>query len=139
MLVISMALSLAACSTPAELTVEQLMSNPEKYGGDVVTVTGYYFQGWETNLLCEGLKYTGLAEGHVGPDGETMWVEGGLPLDVYENLYVQSDMGPKERYGKIRVKGKFETGGQYGHLGAHRSQITPQVVELLPWSPPTPD
>ena len=115
------------------------MSNPEKYNGDVVTVSGYYFHGWETVLLCEGLKYSGLAEGHIGPDGEIMWVEGGLPLEVYENLYVQSDMGPEERYGKIRVIGKFETGGQYGHMGAHRSQITPQEVELLPWSPPAPD
>ena len=132
-------LPLAACSTPAEMTVEQLMSNPEKYNGNVVTVSGYYFHGWETVLLCEGLKYSGLAEGHIGPDGERMWIEGGLPLEVYENLYVQYDMGPEERYGKIRVKGKFETGGQYGHVDSHRSQITPQEVELLPWSPPAED
>ena len=139
LLVILMVLSLAACSAPTELTVEQLMSSPEKYNGDVVTVSGYYFHGWENILLCEGLKYSGLAEGHMGPDGETMWVEGGLPLELYENLYVQSDMGPEERYGKIRVKGKFETGGGFGHLGAFNSQISPQEVELLPWSPPTPD
>jgi hypothetical protein len=137
--IILLILPLAACSTTTELTVEQLMSNPQKYNGDVVTVSGYYFHGWETVLLCEGLKYSGLAEGHIGPDGDTMWVEGGLPLEVYENLYVQSDMGPEERYGKIKIKGKFETGGQYGHLGAHRSQITPQEVELLTWTPPAED
>jgi hypothetical protein len=137
--VILLILPLAACSAPAEMTITQLMASPSKYNGEVVTVSGYYFHGWETVLLCEGLKYSGLAEGHIGPDGETVWVEGGLPLEVYEKLYVQSDMGPEERYGKIRVKGKFETGGQYGHLGAHRSRITPQVVELLPWSPPALD
>lgn len=139
LLVSLLASSLAACSSPVELTVTQLMASPSKYDGEVVTVNGYYFQGWETVLLCEGLKYSGLAEGHLGPDGAIMWVEGGLPLEVYENLYVQSDMGPEERYGKIRVKGKFETGGQYGHLSAHHSRITPQAVELLPWSPPAPD
>jgi hypothetical protein len=137
--IILLILPLTACSAPAEITVEQLMANPEKYNGDVVVVRGYYFHGWETVLLCEGLKYSGLAEGHIGPDGETMWVEGGLPLDVYEKLYIQSDMGPEERYGKIRVKGKFETGGQYGHLGAFDSQISPQEVELLLWSPPALD
>jgi hypothetical protein len=85
--VILLILPLAACSAPAEMTITQLMASPSKYNGEVVTVSGYYFHGWETVLLCEGLKYSGLAEGHIGPDGETVWVEGGLPLEVYEKLY----------------------------------------------------
>jgi hypothetical protein len=137
--IILLILPLTACSTPAEMTVEQLMSNPERYNGDVVVVSGFYFHGFETMVLCESLKYSGLAEGHLIPEGEMMWFESGLPSEVFDNLYIQSDMGPEERYGKIRVKGKFETGGQYGHLGAHHSRITYQEVELLPWSPPAPD
>lgn len=45
-------------------------------------------------------------------------------------------MGPEERYGEIRLEGKFEYGGKFGHLGAYGSQIAPSKVELLPWSPP---
>jgi hypothetical protein len=127
---------LSACAAgevnPPELTVSELLSAPDKYNGEVVVVSGFYFHGFETVVLCEGLKSSGLAEGHLVPEGRTMWVEGGLPLDVYDRLQVQSSMGPEERYGEIRIKGKFETGGQYGHLGGYDSRISPLEVELLP-------
>jgi hypothetical protein len=55
---------------------------------------------------------------------------------MYDNLYQQSMMGPTERYGKVRMTGKFQYGGQYGHLGAYKHQISPSNVELLPWEPP---
>ena len=135
---ILLALPFSACGEdmPVELTVEQLMVNAEKYNGDVVVVTGFYFDGWEIMVLCEGLKYSGHAEGHISPEGPMMWFEGGMPREIYDGLYVQSMMGPEERYGKVKVTGKFETGSDYGHLGSHHSRITPQEVELLPWSPP---
>jgi hypothetical protein len=45
-------------------------------------------------------------------------------------------MSPDERYGNIIVEGKYHYGGEYGHLGAYRYQITPSHIQLLPWSPP---
>ncbi len=35
--------------------------------------------------------------------------------------FLQQMMGPLERYGKVGVKGKFEYGGKYGHIGAYSS------------------
>ena len=130
---------LSACTggddTPPELTVGQLMSSPEKYNGDVVIVSGFYFHGFETIVLCEDLKYSGYSENHMIPEGRYLWIEGGLPLEVYDALYIQTEMGPNERYGKIEVTGKFDTGGQFGHLGAYDSKIVPSEAKLLPWKP----
>ena len=44
-------------------------------------------------------------------------------------------MGPLERYGKVVIKGKFEYGEEYGHLGQYEYQIIPSEVELLDWAP----
>jgi hypothetical protein len=122
-----------------ELTVGQLLADPAKYNDRPVTVQGFYFHGFETIVLSENLEYSGYAEGHLVPSGETVWVEGGIPQAVYDELYVQSMMGPSERYGKVKMKGKFAAGGQYGHVGAYSYQISPVEVELLPWSPPDSD
>ena len=59
-----------------------------------------------------------------------------IPREVYDALYQQQMMGPTERYGKVRLKGQFEYGAKYGHLGGYSSQIIPSEVELLKWSPP---
>ena len=64
-----------------------------------------------------------------------IWVEGGVPQDVYEALRTQEMMGPEEHFGKVRVRGRYEQGGEYGHLGGFSSQIVPTEVELLQWSP----
>ena len=129
-------LPFSACGGTPELTVAQLMADAGKYNGDVVVVSGFYFGGFEVMVLCEDLKYSGYAENHMVPEGKYLWVEGGIPSEVHDALYIQSEMGPRERFGKIEVKGKFATGGGYGHLGAYDSQISPTEVELLPWSPP---
>jgi len=66
-----------------------------------------------------------------------VWVEGEIPKEVYDKLYQQQMMGPLERYGKVRIKGKFEYGAKYGHLGAYSTQIRPSEVEVLLWSRPS--
>ncbi len=68
-------------------------------------------------VISEELKYSGYTEGHLLPSGRMLWIEGGIPKEVYDRLYQQQMMGPLERYGKVRVKGKFEYGAKYGHLG----------------------
>ncbi len=119
-------------------TLEQLFTNPDKYNGKQVIVEGFYFHGFETIVLSERLEYSGYAEGHLVPKGKMLWVEGGIPKEIYDKLNQQQMMGPAERYGKVKITGKFEYGGQFGHLGAYGSQIVPLEVELLPWSPPVP-
>jgi hypothetical protein len=64
-----------------------------------------------------------------------LWVEKGIPKEIYDSLYPQEMMGPLERFGKVRIKGKLEYGGKYGHLGQYEYQITPSEVELLEWAP----
>ena len=65
-----------------------------------------------------------------------LWIEQGVPKEIYDNAYQQQMMGPLERYGKVRITGKFEHGEMYGHVGGFDSQIIHFEVELLPWSPP---
>ena len=121
-----------------DATLEQLFTNPDKYNGKQVIVEGFYFHGFETIVLSERLEYSGYAEGHLVPKGKMLWVEGGIPKGIYDKLNLQQMMGPAERYGKVKITGKFEYGGQFGHVGAYASQIVLLEVELLPWSPPVP-
>ncbi|MDD5509689.1 MAG: hypothetical protein PHI12_02585 [Dehalococcoidales bacterium] len=120
-----------------EPTFDRLFANPDKYNGKTIAIEGFCFHGFEIIVLAEMLDYSGYAPGHLVPKGRMVWIEGGVPQEVYDQLYRQTMMGPQERYGKVRLEGKFEHGGQYGHLGAYNSQIVPLKVELLPWSPPT--
>lgn len=119
-----------------QVALDELFSNPGKYNGKNVITEGFYFSGFEVIVLSESLEYSGYAEGHMVPEGRMLWIEGGIPKEIYDRLYQQQMMGPSERYGKIRVEGKFEYGGKYGHLGAYSYQMAPFRVELLPWSPP---
>jgi len=126
-----------------EVTFGQLFADRAKYAGKTVTIEGFYFQGFEVNVLAEELSYSGIAPGHLIPGvvfsglqrGRMMWVEGGLPQEVYDKLTQQQMLGPTERYGKVRMTGKFMFGSTYGHVGAYDSAIAPAQVELLSWSP----
>ncbi|MFC1971025.1 hypothetical protein ACFLV0_03720 [Chloroflexota bacterium] len=70
------------------------------------------------------------------PKGRMIWVSGGIPKEVYDKLDQQQMMGPLERFGKVKMTGKFEYGEKYGHLGGYVQQITPTETIILPWSPP---
>jgi len=141
-----LAAALSACGRggATEVTFEQLFADRAKYAGKMVTVEGFYYQGFEVNVLAEELSYSGVAPGHLIPGvvfqglrrGRMMWVEGGLPMEVYDKLTQQQMLGPTERYGKVRMTGEFVFGRTYGHVGAYDSAIRPSKVELLTWSPP---
>jgi hypothetical protein len=119
----------------AVVSFEQLMSSPGQYNGKEVTIEGFVFLGFETTVLCEELKYSGYAEGHLIPGERTLWIEGNIPADTYDGLYEQHMMGPSERYGKVIARGTFQYGERYGHLGSHRYQISLSEIQLLSWSP----
>ena len=108
-----------------EFSFEQWFSDPNQYNDQEITIDGYYFTGFEIIVLSENLYYTGYAQGHLWPTGRMLWIEGGIPLEIYDSLYQQEMIGPTERYGQIRIKGKFEFGGEYGHLGQYNYQIVP--------------
>jgi hypothetical protein len=118
-----------------EVTFEQLFTNPDQFNGKNIVLEGFYFNGWEIIVLCEKLENSKYSEEHLVPNGSMIWIEGGIPQDVHEKLYKQQTMGPEERFGKIRIHGKFEYNGQYGHLGSYSTQIVPSKVVLLQWSP----
>ena len=117
------------------ITFEQLYSAPEKYHEKTIVIEGFIFLGFETMVLSEELIYSGYAEGHLIPSGRMLWFEGGLPTEIYDQLFEQNMMGFSENYGKLRVEGVFQYGGEYGHLGMYHYQITPSEIELLTWSP----
>jgi hypothetical protein len=114
-----------------DVTFNEVLSNPEKYNEKYITLEGFYFHGWEVNVFSEALKPSGYAEGHLVPEGQMIWIEGGIPKEVFDGLYKQSQTGYNERYGKLRISGKFQYGGKYGHVGGYSYQITPAHVELL--------
>ncbi len=130
--------ALAACSRGGKLaSVSELIADPEKYSGRTVTVEGIYFHGWEVVVLAEKLVPSGFRPGHLVPDSYKIWVEGGLSNEVFSKLYTQNQSaGYPERFGKVRIKGKFESGGKYGHLGGYSMHIIPEDATLLDWSPP---
>jgi len=122
--------------TPQQVTFEQLSSNPKEFNGRDIIIDGFYFQGFEVVVLSEILEYSGYAEGHIIPEGTILWIEGGIPKEVVDRLYKQDMMGPSECYGKIKLRGIFEFGKHFGHLGQYDYQIVTSEVELLSWSPP---
>jgi len=111
---------------------------PEGMGlnGKEVTIEGFFFLGFEIMVLSEELINSGYAEGHLIPGERMLWIEGGIPTSIHDELYEQQMMGPSERYGKVLVRGVFQHGGEYGHLGAYQYQISPSEIQLLSWSPP---
>jgi len=123
------------CTAAQEVSLEELFAEPEHYNGKNVILEGFYFSGFEVNVLAEGLEYSGLAEGHITPTGGMIWIEGALAEVVFDSLYHQSAMGPTETFGKIRIEGKFEYGEAYGHVGGYLYQITAVETAALPWSP----
>ena len=121
-------------SSIKEVTFDQLFSDPNGYTNKEISIEGFYFHGFEIVVLSERLEYSGFAAGHLAPKGRMIWVAGGIPKEVYDELTQQQMMGPSERYGKLVITGKFEYGGQYGHLGGYDFQITPIEAKLLSWS-----
>jgi hypothetical protein len=139
MVCLSILVLITGCNQSAvessEITFGKLFADPEQYNGKEITIEGFCFHGFEVTVLAERLEYSGYAPGHLVPKGRMMWIEGGIPEEIYNKLDEQR-MILLEKYGKVRMTGRFEYGSQYGHAGGYSSQIVPTEVVLLPWSPP---
>ena len=125
-------LVISDCSPDFEkFDFEKYYTNSSQYNGQEIIIEGYYFSGFEVMVLCEKLEFSGYAEGHLVPAGRMIWIEGGMSQEIIEGLHKQEMLGSAEFYGKIRIKGTFEYGGEYGHLGQYESQIVPNEVWLI--------
>jgi hypothetical protein len=124
-------------SIPLQVTFADLISKPEIYDQKMVEVEGFWFDGFEIEVLAERLEPDTFASGNVKPAGGQIWIKGGLPLEVAQQLYLQPNnpTGYPAHFAKVALQGKFETGSKYGHLNAYKYQMTVNEANLLNWSP----
>jgi len=134
-------LAVVGCSNTAQsVTFSQLISQADKYNGRPMTFEAYYFAGFEILALSESVGPSTYADGRMVPlpIPTLIWVESGISEELFNKLYTQTQTpsGYPEHIGKLKVTGKFETGGKYGHMDAYRYQIEITSAEQLEWSPP---
>jgi hypothetical protein len=119
------------------ITFSQLTADPARYNSQTITIEGFWFDGFETEVLAERLIPSSFAQGNFQPDGVKIWVYGGIPAEISQQLYLQPDnsTGYTAHYGKVELTGTLEYGGQYGQMNAYRYQLTVQSAKMIPWSP----
>jgi len=124
--------------SPVSVTINELVSEPEKYSGQTVTLEGIYLHGWEWTLLAEAVTFLGEGDSReLKPVGQSIWFAGLIPADVQSGLYQYETPGAGiQNYGKVGVTGVFEYGGRYGHMNAYKYRITASEIVLLEWTPP---
>ena len=129
--------STTPATTSTQITFAQLTAAPEQYNNQTVTIEGFWFDGFEIEVLAERLIPSDFAPGNLQPDDVKIWVKNGLPEDISSQLYLQPNnpTGYPAHYGKVEITGVLEYGGQYGHMNAYQYQITMQSARLIPWNP----
>ena len=129
--------STTTTATVSQITFAQLTADPAKYNGQTVTIDGFWFDGFEIEVLAERLIPSSYAQGNLQPDGVKIWGYGGIPTEISRQLYLQPDnsTGYQAHYGKVELTGNLEFGGGYGQMNSYQYQITVQSAKLLTWSP----
>ena len=124
-------------TTASLITFSQLTADPAKYNSQTVTIDGLWFDGFEIEVLAEGLTASSFAPGNLQPDGTKIWVINGIPADISAQLYTQQNnsTGYPAHYGKVELTGTLEYGGGYGQMNSYQYQLTVQSAKLLTWSP----
>ena len=140
--VISVQLMLEASPTtipadPIEVTFSDLALQPQIYSDKFVCIDGYWFDGFEIAVLAERLDPSSYKPGNLEPGGILIWIKGGLSEAVREQLYLQPEnvTGYPAHYGKVRLAGRLEYGGEYGHLNSYQYQLNVYASESVPWNP----
>ncbi|WP_298821604.1 hypothetical protein [Chloroflexus sp.] len=110
------------------LFVQQLTASPTDYAGREVTVDGaYIWRPGNPGLSVLAVGVSTLDNGlDAQPIGELIWLEG-FPAEVTEHLHRPGD----SVYGFVRVRGRFEAGGNYGPGGAYRFLLTVSSAEPI--------
>jgi hypothetical protein len=120
-----------------DLAFSQLISQADQYNGKTVILEAFYFSGFEISALSETLGPSTFADGRMTPSGNLIWVAGGISQALYDKLFTQTTTLPgyAEHFGKLRIAGKFESIGSYGHLNSYNYQITIISAVPLDWTP----
>lgn len=134
--------SLVSCGEKSTTTTTgdffaQIKGTPEKYNGQTVTFTGFYFSGFEIAVVCETLEPQEGWDGNYIPGGTMIWATGSFPENMKSKLYVQSNnpTGYPAYYGKVEVTGVYEYGSKYGHMDAYHYQLNITGVKMVDWKP----
>lgn len=67
-----------------DLKIGELLREPERFEGKVVTFSGYYYRSFEQSVIYEGRSSTGDQGG-----GEALWVEGLSPFSGLNGKHLQ--------------------------------------------------
>jgi hypothetical protein len=114
----------------------QLINLPPDYNNKLVAFDAFYFSGFEIQALAGALSHPAGSSRWM-PDQPLIWITGNIPQNVIDQLHTQTDTpsGYTERFGKIRVTGKFEFGGKYGQLDSYLYRLTATDASILDWNP----
>lgn len=105
------------------------MARPKLYAGKNVTIEGFYFQTFETNVFCDALQVQSGTTDYLIPKEPFVWAEGGLPKAIFDRLYTETRPNfATAYYGKLRITARFDYGGKYGQLGGFRYQIVISAI-----------
>jgi hypothetical protein len=129
--------STTTATTSSQVIFAQLITTPATYNNQTITIEGFWFDGFEIEVLAERLIPSDFAAGNLQPDGVKIWVKNGLPEDVNQQLFLQANnpTGYPAHYGKVELTGVLEYGGQHGHMNAYLYQLTMQSAKLIQWNP----
>ncbi|NJN16050.1 MAG: hypothetical protein HC822_07080 [Oscillochloris sp.] len=132
-LLLSGMLLLSTCAalrgtTGSPLYVQSVTANPEQFAGQEITIDGAYV--WRPGDPSTSVLATGVSTLDNGLDaqplGEPIWLEG-FPAEITAELHRPGD----SVYGFVRVRGQFESAGNYGPGGAYRYQVTVASAEAI--------
>jgi hypothetical protein len=123
---------------PSPVPFSKLINEPERYNGRTISVEGIYVNGWGWTILTEYAAYIGTGNNReLKPVGDSIWMENPVPQEIQAQLYkITNPAGEIAYYGKLKISGKFETGGRYGPSNQFKYRITTKKVELLDWTLP---
>ncbi|HUT69009.1 MAG TPA: carboxypeptidase-like regulatory domain-containing protein [Dehalococcoidales bacterium] len=124
----------ADSSASQNVSFSQLVSQPNRYNGQVVILEAFYFYAvLESNALADSVELDSSDEGKVVPVGTLIRVKGNISQELQNQLYTQESPSPMntEYFGKLRITGKFEIDDKDGQY-----QIDITGVEVLEWTPP---
>lgn len=125
-------------ANPVNVSFADLVARPADNSEKIITVEGFWFDGFEIVTLAERLEPSTFAPSNIQPAGEKIWIIGGLPAAVSSQLYVQANnpTGYPAHYGKVELTGTFQYGGKYGHMDAYKYQLSVTDAKYIQWNPP---
>ena len=106
----------AGATVPANVTVCELVKNPEQYSGKEVTIEADYILGFEWSALYSW----------DCPDGR-IWLER-HGLDDVSKKELQRAYDNDLSFVYLKVQGTFASGGHYGHMGGYSYQLVAHKV-----------